>query len=248
MKKISVIVVAIFSCFLVGCSSSDKKASLNSTDVNQKVVNNKDLSEKSVNDEKLEEKVVDEKDKKEVVENSNNVVKVNIKTKNSNKGSTSLNNKKTRNSKIQKNNVKGFIINEMDLEKNSPFKMDMSIDTVRSILKKNNIKIDNETEVTSRLNDPEFGDKILDIKNMNLQFDKRNNKLCSIGVVNNYKTSLGLAIGDSIIKMKKLYGTKYTMENLDNIITYIYKINNHYFSVHEQNNGGKVSGWSIKKA
>ncbi|EGO89253.1 hypothetical protein CBCST_00055 (plasmid) [Clostridium botulinum C str. Stockholm] len=61
MKKISVIVVSILSCLLVGCSSSDKKASLNSTDVNQKVVESENSSDNSINDEKLETKQEEKK-------------------------------------------------------------------------------------------------------------------------------------------------------------------------------------------
>ncbi|MCD3262993.1 hypothetical protein G8S52_12325, partial [Clostridium botulinum C] len=48
MKKVNIIVVSILSCLLVGCSSSDKKASLNSTDVNQKVVESENSSDKSI--------------------------------------------------------------------------------------------------------------------------------------------------------------------------------------------------------
>ncbi|ACT33668.1 hypothetical protein Z959_13125 [Clostridium novyi B str. ATCC 27606] len=86
MKKISVIVVSILSCLLVGCSSSDKKASLNSTDVNQKVVESENSSDKSINDEKLETKQEEKKEditaKKELIKKSDTNVKSNIKNDN----------------------------------------------------------------------------------------------------------------------------------------------------------------------
>ncbi|MCD3246597.1 hypothetical protein G8S21_11810 [Clostridium botulinum C] len=84
MKKVNIIVVSILSCLLVGCSSSDKKASLNSTDVNQKVVESENSSDKSISDENLEEKEKKEDitAKKELVKKSDTSVKSNIKNDN----------------------------------------------------------------------------------------------------------------------------------------------------------------------
>ncbi|MCD3218174.1 hypothetical protein G8S55_13385 [Clostridium botulinum C] len=84
MKKVNIIVVSILSCLLVGCSSSDKKASLNSTDINQKVVESENSSDKSISDENLEEKEKKEDitAKKELVKKSDTSVKSNIKNHN----------------------------------------------------------------------------------------------------------------------------------------------------------------------
>src|SRR3712207_6836777 len=125
MKKLSVVLIAICTFLFIGCSSSNKKSDLKEKDVNTKTVYNNPNSQSNISndnektDEKVKEKSEDNKDKKRTTANIDNSVKGNTTNKNGNK--------KSKTSKVQKNNVNQIIINEMNLEKNSPFKMGMSI-------------------------------------------------------------------------------------------------------------------------
>ncbi|RXI45182.1 hypothetical protein DP145_09040 [Clostridium tetani] len=144
---------------------------------------------------------------------------------------------------LQDEKVK-FIINEMEPDKSKPFKLGMSIDRVKSILEKNNIKIDNEIEITSDFNDKHFGDKELSTESIIFDFDKKYNKLYAITSTKDVNTSLDLKIGDSIDKMKKLYGISYDTKSTSDGEVYLYNMKNYYFFVYTED--GKVMKWGIK--
>lgn len=176
MKKISLLIAAVFSFFLVGCSANHEKSSLNDKNTTQEITDSKGI----INDENSKENNSDITNKKDSTKNNNDsssgTKDTNTMQKNTSKISNNLNNKQISKRKSQKNIDKG----KEASKKNCPFKIGMSIDTVKGILKKNNIKIENEIEVTSKPSDPSFGNKQLWIKDMTLEFDKNTNRLYSI--------------------------------------------------------------------
>lgn len=70
---------------------------------------------------------------------------------------------------------------------------------------------------------------------LDMAFDEKNKKLYDIYVDLDFETSRGLKIGDSIEKMRELYGDDYKKDMHDadgeRSYSYTYKINGHYFSV-----------------
>ncbi|EDS76749.1 putative lipoprotein [Clostridium botulinum C str. Eklund] len=239
MKKISIILIGIFSFILVGCSNGDKKVDENKQSAKSNIVTNKSFSENTNDANSIENKDSELNDKTEVDNKVSNkdMVKKSLSEKQS--VSTKKTNNTVRAVKSKSNTVKP------SNKKNSLFKIGMSMNEVRAILKKNNIKIDNEIEVTSTTSDPAWGNKEFWTKNLTLQFDKKTNKLCLIEEVKESKmrTALGLVQGDAIEKMKKLYGNGYKVKSSDNKRTYTYKEKNGYFNVYEEN--GKVMWWSF---
>ncbi|GAA0783020.1 hypothetical protein [Hathewaya limosa] len=156
-KKISLIITVIFSIYLVGCSSIQEKTSLNDNNKNQNIMKSKDSTDNKVNNKNSKESTSTiQKSESNIVENSKN--------------------KQVDKVKPQKNSIKENEINK----KNYSLEIGMSVETVKNILKKNNIEIQNEIEVTTTPSDPSFGNRQLWTKNMTLEFDKNTNKLCSI--------------------------------------------------------------------
>ncbi|NFG42522.1 hypothetical protein FC789_15410 [Clostridium botulinum] len=234
MKKYLTIISIILTIFLVGCtntkdsngtntSTKESDDSISSTNTNNSEKESNDLvSNKSTNS---SEKVTNtDKDKSSKV------------TKNNKDKSEKTIETVASNSKI--------IINEKSLDKNSTFYFGMSKDDVISKLDKLQLKVENEIEISSGKDDPQYGNKQIWTKDISFTFNKEN-KLSVINVKEDIKTSLDLKKGDSIEKLEKLYGKNYNKYKIDNGSMYEYSFNNNYFHVFLENE--KVTEWEISK-
>ncbi|WP_105177650.1 hypothetical protein [Clostridium cagae] len=216
MKKYLTIISIILTIFLVGCTNTKDSNNTNtSTKESDDSISSTNNSEKVTNT---------DKDKSSKV------------TKNNKDKSEKTIETVASNSKI--------IINEKSLDKNSTFYFGMSKKYVISKLDKLQLKVENEIEISSGKDDPQYGNKQIWTKDISFTFDKEN-KLSVINVKEDIKTSLDLKKGDSIEKLEQLYGKNYNKYKIDNGSMYEYSFNNYYFHVFLENE--KVTEWEISK-
>lgn len=255
MKKYLIILSIMLMLFSVGCT--------NSKQTNADTSSNKDnVSSPDKTNDKSENLTETASSDSRTNTNKNNVSTLDKNKDNSKKVSqatssnceTNKNKSNVSNSNESKNSSKKvnnptysnskIAINEKSLDENSTFYFGMSKESVISKLNKLNLKIENEIEITTSENDPEWGNKQIWTKDISFTFDK-NNKLYAISIKKDIPTSLGLKRGDSIERLEKLYDKNYTKHKLDIGFAYEYVINDYYFSVCFEN--GKVTEWKISK-
>ncbi|WP_252247560.1 hypothetical protein [Clostridium sp. ZBS4] len=232
MKKYLTIISIILTIFLVGCTNAkDSNGTNTSTKESDDSISSTNNSEKESDD---------------LVSN-----------KSTNGSEKVTNTDKDKSSKVTKNNKdksektietvasnSKIIINEKSLDKNSTFYFGMSKKDVISKLDKLQLKVENEIEISSGKDDPQYGNKQIWTKDISFTFDKEN-KLSVINVKEDIKTSLDLKKGDSIEKLEKLYGKNYNKYKIDTGSMYEYSFNNYYFHVFLENE--KVTEWEISK-
>ncbi|AOR25137.1 hypothetical protein [Clostridium taeniosporum] len=226
MKKYLIILSIMLTLSFIGCTNANKPTTAN---VPAKEDNSSISNKSTDNSKKVTETSTDKS--KEVTETS----KENSAKSNKEESTKAV---KTTASNSQ------ITINEKSLDKNSTFYFGMSKEDLTSKLNKIKLAIENEIEITSSENDPEFGNKQIWTKDISFSFNKEN-KLYAINIKENIPTSLGLKNGDSIEKLEKLYGKDYAKYKTDIGLLYQYCINDCYFKVYFEN--GKLTEWGISK-
>jgi hypothetical protein len=137
-----------------------------------------------------------------------------------------------------------IFIDVKSVNKTSTFSFGMSKDNVMAKLRELKIEVKDEIEITSRKDDPEFGNKVVLADGISFSFDK-NNQLYAISCNEKIPTSLGLKKGDLLKKAEELYGKSYNKYTTENGLVYEYAFNDHYFKVFIE--AGKVSEWAVSK-
>lgn len=145
-------------------------------------------------------------------------------------------------STVEENNT--IFIDVKSVDKASTFPFGMSKDNVMAKLRELKIEVKNEIEITSREDDPEFGNKVVLADGISFSFDK-NNQLYAISCNEKISTSLGLKKGDLLKKAEELYGKSYNKYITENGLVYEYTFNDHYFKVFIES--GKVAEWAVSK-
>lgn len=148
-------------------------------------------------------------------------------SKTTNNKGTSAENKNDENNSNSEDKI--FIdVNSMD--ETSTFPFGMSKENLMTKLEELDLEVKNEIEITSREDDPEFGNKQLWADGIAFSFNK-NNELYSISVNEEIPTSLDLKKGDSLEKVENLYGKSYNKHRTDIALVYEYSFVDHYFRV-----------------
>ncbi|WP_315082070.1 hypothetical protein [uncultured Clostridium sp.] len=234
MKKYLTIISIILTIFLAGCTNTkDSNGTNTSTKESGDSISSTNTNnfEKESNDPTLNKNTDDSKKVTET--DTDKSQKVNETSKDNSKKSIQIT---ASNSQIT--------INEKSLDENSTFYFGMSKEDVISKLDKFKIKVENEIEISSSKDDPQYGNKQIWTQDISFTFNKEN-KLSVINIKENLPTSLGLKEGDSIEKLESLYGKNYSKYKTDNGFIYEYSINNYYFHVFLENE--KVTEWEISK-
>ncbi|EJO5347451.1 hypothetical protein NRP93_001530 [Clostridium botulinum] len=209
MKKYLIILSIMLMIFSVGCTNS-KKTNADTSSNKDNVSSSHKTNDKSENLTETASSDSGTNTSKNNVstldKNKDNSKKVSQTTfsnceTNKNKSNVSNLNKSKNSSKKVTNSNSKIGINEKSLDKNSTFYFGMSKESVISKLNKLNLKVENEIEITTSDNDPEWGNKQIWSNNISFSFDK-NNKLYAINIKKNIPTSLGLKIGDSVEKLE----------------------------------------------
>lgn len=157
---------------------------------------------------------------------------------------TTKDNKDTSAVSISTEEKNTIFIDVKSVDKTSTFPFGMSKDNVMAKLRKLKIEVKNEIEITSREDDPEFGNKVVLADGISFSFDK-NNQLYAISCSEKIPTSLGLKKGDLLKKAEELYGKSYNKYTTENGLVYEYTFNDHYFRVFIES--GKVAEWAVSK-
>ena len=112
----------------------------------------------------------------------------------------------------------------------------MPIDDVRRLLNEMGEE-PNEVERTSHPYDWRYGNRIFDVRNYMIEFD-REEKVYQIYVTDNIPTERGLKFGDSIERMEELYGKNYKKESVDGETHFSYDMGEYdlwgYFNAENQ--------------
>lgn len=216
MKKFKLLLPIILSIFIIGRNSGEKS-------VQSKIEETQNPSESKDNKDVHESKDTSTINKSAEDKTSSN------KTEDRNEGSNSA-------SKIS--------IDVKTVDKTSTFPFGMSKDNVMLKLKDLKLEVINETEITSREDNPEWGNKVVSIDGISFSFDK-SNQLYAINVLDKISTSLDLKKGDSLEKAENLYGKNHNKYTTENGFVFEYTFDDHYFRVFIE--GDKVSHWAVSK-